>query len=63
MKLSKFYELISRNARVTLANGSLDKVYFDGALKDVPDRFDDAEVLDFTMSCEGDILFKIKAAD
>lgn len=60
MRLSKFYELVSRNAHITLANRSLDKVYYEGALKDIPDRYDDSEVLDFTMSSEGDILFKIK---
>ncbi len=59
MKLRKFYELINRNAHITLTNRMLDTVYFEGSLKDIPDEYDDAKVLDFTMSSEGDILFKI----
>ena len=62
MKLSKFYDLISRNATVTLTNTKLDRVHYEGSLKDIPDRFDDCEVADFSVSNDGDFLFKLKNA-
>lgn len=59
MRLAKFYELISRNANVTLANKELDKVFFEGTVRNIPDEYDDREVLDFSMSSDGDFLFKL----
>ena len=61
IKLKKFYELISRNATVTLTNTSLDKVFYEGSLKNIPDRFDDSIVENFTVSNDGDFLFEIRA--
>ena len=61
IKLRKFYELISRNATVTLTSASLDKVLFEGSIKDIPDGFDDCIVEDFSISNDGDFLFEIKA--
>lgn len=59
IRLRKFYELVSRNATVTLANTTLDKVYFEGSMKDIPDEYDDCTVEDFAVSNDGDFLFKI----
>ena len=60
IKLRKFYELISRNANITLAAADLSKNYFEGSLKDIPDCYDDATVIDFCISNDGDFLFKIE---
>lgn len=60
VKLYKFYDLISRNANVTITNEKLDKTYFDGTMKDIPNTFDDCDVVDFCVSSKGDFLFKIK---
>lgn len=59
IKLRKFYELIGRNAMVTLASTSLDKVFFEGNLKSIPDEYDGWTVEDFAVSDDGDFLFKI----
>lgn len=61
IKLRKFYKLISRNATVTLTNTSLDKVFYEGSLKDIPDAFDNSIVENFSISNDGDFLFEIKA--
>lgn len=58
--LSKFYELISRNATVTLASPKLDVTYFKGGIKNIPDCYDDCTVVDFTVSDDGDFLFRIE---
>ena len=59
VKLKKFYELINRNAHVTLTNPHLDSNYYEGSLKDIPDEFDECEVADFTVSENGEFLFKL----
>ena len=58
--LSKFYELISRKATVTLASPKLDVTYFKGSIKNIPDCYDDCTVVDFTVSDDGDFLFRIE---
>lgn len=58
--LSKFYELISRNATVTLVSPKLDVTYFKGSIKNIPDCHDDWPVDDFTVSDDGDFLFRIE---
>ena len=58
--LYKFYELISRNATVTLASTKLDATYFEGSVKDIPDCYDDCKVTDFAVSNDGDFLFWIE---
>lgn len=60
IKLYKFYDLINRNATVTLANNTLDKTFFEGTLKSMPDKFDDCIVTDFAVSNDGDFLFRIE---
>ena len=59
VKLYKFYELVNRNATVTLADTELCKTYYEGPMKDIPDDFDDCKVYDFCVSNTGDFLFKI----
>ena len=58
--LYKFYELINRNAMVTLTNTKLDTTYFEGSTKDIPDCYDDWKVTDFSVSNDGDLLFRIE---
>ena len=59
-RLYKFYELINRNALVTLTESTLTKTYFEGGVKDIPDSYDDWKVTDFCISRDGDFLFKIE---
>ena len=59
MKLKKFYDLISRNAHITLTNREKDTVFFDGNARNFPDEYDDCAVLDFCISNEGDFIFAI----
>ena len=61
MKLGKFYELINKNAFVTIASDDLSEVYYEGTLKDIPEDYAAYEVNDFCMSDEGDFLFKVTA--
>ena len=63
VKLNKFYDLISRNATVTLTNSRLDKTYYEGSARSIPAEYDDCTVEDFCMSNEGDLLFKIKVKE
>ena len=60
LKLRKFYELISRNAEITVVNYKTKKELFKGSLKDIPDELDDSEVKDFNVSNNGDFIFLIK---
>ena len=49
VKLNKFYDLISRNATVTLTNSKLDKTYYEGSARSIPAEYDDCTVEDFCM--------------
>ena len=60
IRLHKFYSLIDRNALVTLTNEAKDCSYFEGSVKDIPDGYDDWEVIDFCVSDNGDFLFKVR---
>lgn len=60
LKLRKFYELISRNAEITVVNYKTKKELFKGSLKDIPDELDNCEVKDFNVSNNGDFIFLIK---
>lgn len=60
IKLKKFYDLVGRNATVTLANQKLNKVYFEGSVRDIPDEYDNWTVIDFSTSIDGDFLFKVE---
>ena len=59
MKLYKFYDFLDRNAIITLTNEDLTKVYYEDAMKSIPDKFDDCTVIDFAVSNDGDVLFKV----
>ena len=63
IRLQNFYELISRNAHVTLTNRRLDRTYYDGCARDIPAKYDECEVENFCMNDRGDLLFKIKVKD
>ena len=60
IKLRKFYELISRNAEITVVNYKTKKELFKGSLKDIPDELDNCEVKDFNVSNNGDFTFLVK---
>lgn len=58
IKLRKFYELISRNAVITLATGEF--VHYYGIVKNIPDEYDDWTVVDFIVTkFGGDFVFQI----
>ena len=59
IRLEKFYDLISRNATVTLTNRQLDTTFFEGSMRDIPDRFSNCIVEDFCVSNTGYFLFNI----
>lgn len=60
MTLSKFYDLISRTAEITLTRENNKIAVFTGFLKDVPDEFDKQIVVDFKMNDDGTIEFLLK---
>lgn len=49
IRLEKFYDLISRNATVTLTNRQLDTTFFEGSMRDIPDHFSNCIVEDFKL--------------
>lgn len=57
--LSKFYELIERNAKVTLFDKK-GKATYCGALKSIPDAYDNIEIKDFEVTNEGNFKFWCK---
>lgn len=61
--LEKFYDLISRNAHVTLTNRRMDTTYYEGSARDIPSEYDEAPVENFCMNDAGNLLFKIKVKD
>ena len=44
----------------TLVSPKLDVTYFKGSIKNIPDCYDDWPVDDFTVSDDGDFLFRIE---
>ena len=58
--LKKFYDLINRNASVTITDESKAITCYTGSLKDIPDRYDDCNVIDFHMDNAGGIHFQIE---
>ena len=60
MKLEQFYSLLSRNAKVTITDRK-GKAYYTGALKAIPDEYNDSTVEDFKMANDGSVTFRIKA--
>lgn len=62
-KLEKFYDLISRNASVTIHGSEPNTIYFKGKFRSIPHGFDDCEVVDFSISPEGNFSFIIANCD
>lgn len=60
MTLSKFYDLVSRTAEVTLTKANSKKPEFTGCLKEIPDEYDTRLVKDFTMHNDGSLTFILK---
>ena len=59
LKSSKFYELIDRNAKVTLIDKK-GKATYCGALKSIPDAYDDIEIKDFEVTNDCNFKFWCK---
>ena len=51
---------INEDVCFTLASPKLDVTYFKGSIKNIPDCYDDWPVDDFTVSDDGDFLFRIE---
>ena len=56
--LENFYELVDKNAHVTLIAGRTP--HYSGSFKSMPDIYASCEVTDFTMDDKGRLTFKIK---
>lgn len=60
MTLAKFYDMIDRNAKVTLKDGKTGTALYTGSAKAIPDRYDNAIVADFQMNDAGRLTFKLR---
>ena len=58
--LESFYDLIDRNARVSLLNARSRANLFTGSVRDIPDEYSICPVEDFNMNENGNLTFKIK---
>ncbi len=63
VRLESFYDLISRNAQVTLVNERYRTTCFIGSARDIPDEYSGCEVADFTMDDSGHLTFRIKVKE
>ena len=61
--LENFYDLISRNAQVTLVNTRYRTNIFTGSVRDIPDEYSACPVEDFSMNDSGHLTFKIKVKE
>lgn len=61
--LESFYDLISRNAQVTLLNTRCRTNIFTGSARDIPDEYSACPVEDFSMNDSGHLTFKIKVKE
>ena len=61
--LEHFYDLISRNAQVTLVNTRYSTNIFTGSARDIPDEYRACPVEDFSMNDSGHLTFKIKVKE
>ena len=57
--LKKFYNLLSRNTTVTLVNFVTGNTIYAGALKSLPDKYDNRTVYDFNVNDDGDATFVV----
>ena len=60
MTLDSFYDLISRNARVTLVNARSRANLYIGSVRDIPDEYSICPVEDFSMDDKAHLTFKIR---
>ena len=61
--LESFYDLISRNAQVTLLNTRCRTNIFSGSARDIPDEYSACPVEDFSLNDSGHLTFKIKVKE
>lgn len=61
--LESFYDLIDRNARVTLVNVKHRTTVYSGIARSIPDKYSDCPVDDFSMNDNGHLTFKIKVRE
>ena len=59
IRLRQFYELLNRNAAVTLKSQSGTEILFDGVVRDIPYRFDECAVVEFQVRPVGSVVFRI----
>ena len=55
--LESFYDLISRNAQVTLLNTRCRTNIFSGSARDIPDEYSACPVEDFSLNDSGHLTF------
>ena len=60
MTLESFYDLINRNAQITLVNARHQRKVYIGSVKDIPDEYNACPVEDFIMDDRGHLTFQIK---
>lgn len=58
--LEKFYDLISRNAQVTLVSTRNRTNIYTGSARDIPLEYSDCTVEDFSMGNNGNLTFRVK---
>lgn len=58
--LDSFYDLVSRNAQVTLVNTRYHKNVYTGSVRDIPDEYSACPVEDFHMNDNGHLTFQLK---
>ncbi len=61
--LESFYDLIDRNARITLVNTKHRTTVYSGSARSIPDKYSDCPVEDFSMNDNGHLTFKIKVRE
>jgi hypothetical protein len=59
LQLSKLYNLINRNVKITLTDTAHREVYFGGYVKDIPDAYDSWKVIDIIEFSNYDIMIVI----
>lgn len=60
LKLSKLYNLINRNVKITLADTARKEVYFGGYVRDISDTYDSWKVIDIIEFSNYDIMILIE---
>lgn len=60
MTLDSFYDLISRNTRVTIVNAQSRANLYTGRVRDIPDEYSICPVEDFSMDDKAHMTFKIR---